>query len=174
MSGLQPNPRLLEKKQYNPHLQEWGQGIAKQLETDLPSTAVMEGKISTSQKGFLPTEGCAEHSFTMESLICDTKRRRKDVRILWLYLRNAFGSVSHELLWFMMKRLEVPQPFIDLCQEIYQESSQRIRSGNSYTSDIPINVRIKQGCPLSPLLFNLALEAVLPILNQCSPRYHSP
>ncbi len=59
-------------------------------------------------------EGCAEHSFTMESIIEDAKRRRKDPRIF----RNAFGSVPHELLWFMMRRLKVPAQFITICQVI--------------------------------------------------------
>ena len=137
----------------------------------LAAWAVLEKKISPSQKGFLPVEGCFEHSFLMESLMCDAKRRRKDVRILWLDLRNAFGSVSHDLLWFMMNRLQVPTPFIDLCKSIYAGSSQRVRCDEGFTDDIPVNVGIKQGCPLSPLLFNLALEALLPALDRATSGY---
>ena len=141
--------------------------MAKRLAT----WAVMGGKISACQKGFLPMEGCSEHSFIMESVMSDAKRRRKDVRIMWLDLRNAFGSVSHDLLWLMMRRLQVPEHFIDLCQEIYTGSTQRVRCKEGYTDDIPVSVGIKQGCPLSPLLFNLALEALLPALNARSTGY---
>ena len=133
--------------------------------------ATLEKKISPAQKGFLPVEGCFEHSFLMESLMCDAKRRRKDVHILWLDLRNVFGSFSHELLWFMMNRLQVPTPFIDLCKSIYAGSSQRVRCGEGFTDDIPVNVGIKQGCPLSPFLFNLALEALLPALDRATSGY---
>lgn len=89
----------------------------------LASWALAEKKISSAQKGFLPMEGCAEHCFLMESLLCDAKRRKKDVRILWLDLKNAFGSVSHDLLWLMMRRLKVPEAFVDICREIYSGSS---------------------------------------------------
>ena len=105
------------------------------------------------------------HSFTMETKLTDFKGRRKDVRLVWLDLKNAFGSVPHELMWYMMQKMQIPQPFIDLCQEIYQGSTQRVRTKEGYTNDIPVKVGIKQGCPLSPLLFNLALEAVLPALK---------
>ena len=96
-------------------------------------------------------EGCTKHCFLMESLLCDAKRRRKDMCILWLDLRNAFGSVSHELLWFMMRQLEVPSTFIDICSEIYPESSQRVQCEAGSTEDIPLRVEISKGA-VSPLL----------------------
>ncbi len=132
----------------------------------LASWALAGKKLSSCQKGFLPMEGCAEHCFLMESLLCDAKRRKKDLRIMWLDLKNAFGSVSHELLWLMMQRLGVPTPFIHICQEIYAGSSQQIRCAAGFTRDLPLRVGIKQGCPLSPLLFNIALEALLPALDK--------
>ena len=89
----------------------------------LASWALAGKKFSICQNGFLPMEECAEHCFFMENLLCDTKRRKKDLRIMWLDLKNAFGTVSHELLRLMMQRLGVPTPFIDICQEISAGSS---------------------------------------------------
>ncbi len=65
------------------------------LSRRLASWALDHNKISRSQKGFLPFEGCTEHSFLLRSVLGDSKRRRKDVRIVWLDLKNAFGSVPH-------------------------------------------------------------------------------
>ena len=106
-----------------------------------------------------------EHSFLMESVLADAKHHRKDVRILWLDLKNAFGSVPHALLWRSIRQLGVPAAFIDIYREIYRGSSQRVRCSEGYTPEIPCRLGIKQGCPLSPLLFNLALEALLPALD---------
>ena len=115
-------------------------------------------------------EGCAEHTFTVESLLEDSKRKKKNLRILWLDLQNAFGSVPHDLLWFMLRFAGVPAHFIDLCREIYSGSTQKVR-GRSWTRDLPVGVGIKQGCPLSPLLFNFALEGILPHLMSSSVGY---
>ena len=131
----------------------------------LASWAIENKVISPSQKGFLPFEGCAEHSFILRSVLEDSKRRRKSVRVVWLDLKNAFGSVPHTTMWEMMNRLNVPTHLIAICKEIYHGSSQTIRGAEGATPLIEVNRGIKQGCPLSPLLFNLVLEGVLPALN---------
>ena len=137
----------------------------------LASWALQNKKISSSQKGFLPFEGCAEHSFLLRSALEDSKRRNKTLRVVWLDLKNAFGSVPHNNMWEMMNRLDVPQHFITICREIYEGSSQAIRSAAGFTDPLPVNRGIKQGCPLSPLLFNLVLEGVLPQLERTDDGY---
>ena len=79
--------------------------------------------------------------------------------------KNAFGSVPHETMWKMLESLSVPSHFVAICIEIFTGSSQRIRCKEGFTGDIPVKQGIKQGCPLSPLLFNLVLEGVLPELE---------
>ena len=127
--------------------------------------ASWDEKISKSQKGFLPFEGCFEHSFIMQSILQDSKRRKRNAQILWLDLKNAFGSVPHETMWKMLERLSVPSHFVAICKEIFTGSSLRICCKEGFTGDIPVKQGIKQGCPLSPLLFNLVLEGVLPELE---------
>ena len=131
----------------------------------LTSWAMIENKISPSQKCFLPMEGCMEHSFVLESVMSDGRWRRKDMRVLGLDLKNAFDSVSHELMWLMMKRLGLPVDFVELCKEIYCGRTLQVHCSSGYTREIPINIVIKQGCSLSPFYFNLALEALLPSLK---------
>ena len=71
----------------------------------------------------------------------------------------------------MMKRLDVPVHFISICQEIYHNSTQKVRSAEGCTHPIPVRRGIKQGCPLSPLLFNLVLEGILPNLERVEDGY---
>ena len=126
-----------------------------------------------------------EHSFSVQSLLEDSKRRRKNVRFLWLDLRNAFGSVPHNLIWRMLETSGVPPKFLRLCKEIYSGTFQHIRcSRDEFTSDIPLRVGIKQGCPLSPLLFvrslgyyksdNLEYSYVVPSLPTLEAMVHGP
>ena len=109
----------------------------------------------------MPYEGCFEHSFLMTSLFEDSKRSCKDLYVIWFDLKDAFGSVSHSVLFDMMSRLSLPKSFISLCRDIYNGSSSRIRTGSDFTDSIPLTVGVKQGCPLSPLLFNLAMQGML-------------
>ena len=136
------------------------------LARGLADWAIANGKINPAQKGFLPFEGCAEHSFILRSVIEDSKRRNRNVTIVWLDLKNAFGSVPHNTMWDMMKRIAIPTDFLHICRDIYLDSSQVIRSTAGTTPSIPLNQGIKQGCPLSPLLFNIVLEGVIPRMTQ--------
>ena len=44
--------------------------------------------------------------------MADVKRRHRNLRLAWLDIRNAFGSVPHQLMWTMMKHSGVPEDFI--------------------------------------------------------------
>ena len=120
--------------------------------------AISHKKISSTQKGFLPFEGCFEHGFLMHSAIEDSKRSHKDLRLLWLDLKNAFGSVPHHIMWDMMSRLSVPPSFIRICMSIYESSGHQVVTNEGKTRFIELKRGIKQGCPLSPLLFNCVME----------------
>ena len=68
----------------------------------------------------------------------DSKRRRKDVRIVWLDLKNAFGSVPHHTMWSMMEALKVPADFTSVCKKIYNNSSQGVRSTEGLADEIKL------------------------------------
>ena len=58
---------------------------------------ISNGYMSTSiQKGFIDhVRGCKEHQFKLVSAIRDAKVHQRSQSVLWLDLRNAFGSVDH-------------------------------------------------------------------------------
>eukprot|EP00731_Ephydatia_muelleri_P036820 Em0330g3a len=134
--------------------------------------AISSGAILPSQKGFLPYDGCVEHSFVLRSLINDSRRRKRNILLAWLDLRDAFGSVSHELLLLMMSRIGLCGKTLEIVGDIYQDSTIAIKTGrDSFTPDIPQRRGVKQGCPLSPVLFNIALEGLLRHLAACNYGY---
>lgn len=51
---------------------------------------------------------------------------------------------------------------VALIQDLYQGTTTRVRA-NGYLSDtIPIHSGVRQGCPLSPTLFNVYMDFVRP------------
>ena len=61
--------------------------------------AINGNVISLSQKGFLPYEGCLEHGFVLQSILQDSRRKKKSLNIAWLDLKDAFGSIPHTTLF---------------------------------------------------------------------------
>ena len=102
----------------------------------------------------------------------DSRRRKKDLLLTWLDLRDAFGSVPHQLILSLMKRLGLSGSVHEAVKDIYSHSTVDVRTGReSYTPVIPQNRGVKQGCLLSPILFNIALEVLLKYLSTSTTGY---
>ena len=131
------------------------------------------GAISTAQKGFVPGEGCLEHSFLVRSMMEDARRRHRPLYLVWFDLRNAFGSVPHDLIWFSMRKLGVPEEAVSILMDIYAESTFAVQTAEGATEDIPQARGVKQDCPISPLIFNLAIEGLIRGIQSSAARGYS-
>uniref|UniRef100_A0A914XTH4 Reverse transcriptase domain-containing protein n=1 Tax=Plectus sambesii TaxID=2011161 RepID=A0A914XTH4_9BILA len=141
------------------------------LAARLTKWCLENNRISTCQKGFLPYEGCVEHNFTLQTIIQDARRRRQRATIAWLDLRNAFGSVPHKTIFACLAWAGLSSTAINIIQRLYDGCSTRIRSAPGLTDSIPIKAGVKQGCPLSPIIFNLAVEPILRALANTNHGY---
>lgn len=102
----------------------------------------------------------------------DSRRRKRDLLLTWLDLRDAFGSVPHHLMLLLMERLGLSGSVLEVVRDIYSHSTVAVRTGReSYTPAIPQNRGVKQGCPLSPILFNIILEGLLKYLSTSTAGY---
>ncbi|ELR17604.1 Reverse transcriptase [Acanthamoeba castellanii str. Neff] len=137
------------------------------LSKRLISWAGKHNTFSASQKGFLPAEGCHEHAFVLRSVLDDARRHKQNVYLAWYDLRNAFGSVSHDLIAWCAAMLGLPRYLRDAIGAIYRHSALFVQVGDQETTGvIPMRCGVKQGCPLSPLLFNLCVEPALRCLRR--------
>lgn len=127
----------------------------------LSSWAQCNNIFSRSQKGFLPCEGCLEHNFLLTSVLQDSRRKRAPVCITWLDLSNAFPSVPHGVLMEMLSRTGVGPHTRNIIKDIYTDATMCVRTANGMTAPIQCNKGVKQGCPLSPILFNFVMEPLI-------------
>ena len=132
------------------------------LSSRISNFAIKKDLISPEQKSAKPAEGCHEHSFTLQSVIADCKRNQKNCFLAWLDLRNAFGSISHDTIYTTLEHMGFPESLISLIKDIYTDSSTVVRvRKDEETEPIPVNAGVKQGCPVSPILFNLTTELLI-------------
>lgn len=85
-------------------------------------------------------------------------RRRRGCRAFNLDQSKAFGKVNH---WYLATVLQASGFEPDICKWIsllYRFSSALVEVNRNQSSVFALSQSVHQGCPLSPLLYTLALE----------------
>ncbi|XP_031782201.1 uncharacterized protein LOC116416772 [Nasonia vitripennis] len=123
--------------------------------------AVANGRYSAYQKGFLEFEGCYEHNFVLQEAIREAKGGRKELVVAWLDLASAFTSVPHSSILQALEGHGLPSKARNIISSLYTGMTTRFHTAEGPTDPILIQSGVRQGCPLSPGVFNLTLEVVL-------------
>ena len=85
-----------------------------------------------------------------------------DKRIILIDFAKAYDRVGHDYLVRVLQKMQMPKQFIYRILNIYEESFFTVLTDEGHTEIIKYGRGVKQGDPLSPILFDIALE---PLLN---------
>jgi len=80
-----------------------------------------------------------------------------------LDFKNAFNSAGHSCLWAILRGLGVPD--VDFLEDLYSKSWMKIQVDTGCSAPIQLDTGTVQGSVLSPLLFDLFLNALLRLLD---------
>ena len=114
-----------------------------------------------SQRGFISLDGTMANAVILQSAIKTCRNNNKPYSIASLDLRKAFDTVPHTSIGRALERFRIDQRLKRFIMEGLTGCSTTIKAGKTSVPDIRINRGVKQGDPLSPLLFNLVLDEVL-------------
>ena len=102
-----------------------------------------------------------EHIYSVSAIMQDAILNRKPLMTIFIDLKNAFGSVSHRLIFDMLRVVRVPSFFFDYIQSFYSQLSVSIVSDHWETALIPFQRGVFQGDTLSPMVFLLVFNPLL-------------
>ena len=123
------------------------------------------GILSDGQAGFREDRRCLHQLLYLTSIIEDAHTFHRNLYVLYVDWANAFGSVDHSRLSFVLGLLGVPQDAIEVVGNLYSGASTRLRVPAGLTDPVAILRGTIQGDSLSPLLFLLYLEPLLQWLS---------
>ena len=74
---------------------------------------------------------------------------------------KAFDCVDPATLWNMMEEIGIPEHMVKVIRPLYANQEAKVRTEYGDTESFSIGKGVRQGCVLSPYLFNLYSEYIM-------------
>lgn len=131
------------------------------IKAELQAWMEGNGVLGELQNGFRRDRRLEDNLFVLTQCIEVAMAQKRPLWIAFLDIKGAYDNVDRELLWSLLEREGLGQDLLQLLQEIYNESEVQITwEGLKCTEPVITNRGLKQGCPLSPLLFMLYMAGL--------------
>uniref|UniRef100_A0A8C6P7M2 Reverse transcriptase domain-containing protein n=1 Tax=Nothobranchius furzeri TaxID=105023 RepID=A0A8C6P7M2_NOTFU len=75
-------------------------------------------------------------------------------------LMKVFDHISRRTLWGVLQEYGVPGPLIWAVRSLYDRCQSLVRIAGSKSGSFPVRVGLRQGCPLSPILFITFMDRI--------------
>uniref|UniRef100_A0A8C0T0Z3 RNA-directed DNA polymerase n=3 Tax=Canis lupus TaxID=9612 RepID=A0A8C0T0Z3_CANLF len=123
--------------------------------------------IHHGQVGFIPgTHGWFNTRKTINVIHHISKRKTKNHMILSLDAEKAFDKIQHPFLIKTLQSVGIEGTFFNILKVIYEKPTANIILNGEALGAFPLRSGTRQGCPLSPLLFNIVLEVLASAIRQ--------
>ena len=119
---------------------------------------VIENIISTDQSGFIKGRNISNLLRELADIIDYEKQEKSNTIILALDFRKAFDTISIRHMQNSFAYFGFGPEFIKWMKVILNQRTALIKNGGYLSREFNLERGIRQGCPISPLIFVLAVE----------------
>jgi hypothetical protein len=78
--------------------------------------------------------------------------------IISINAEKAFDKIQHHFMIKALRKLGIKRMYLNIVKAIYDKPTAKIILNSEKLKPFPLKSGVRQGCPLSPLLFNIVLE----------------
>ena len=117
-------------------------------------------ELSDVQGRFRKGRGTRDQIANICWIIEKAREFQKNIYFCFIDYTKAFDCVSHNKLWKILKEMEIPDHLTCLLRNLYAGQEATVRTGHG-TELFQIGKGVRQGCIMSPCLFNLYAEYIM-------------
>ena len=121
----------------------------------------VDEKLRDNQAGFRANRSCTDQITTLRIIIEQTLEWNSTAYINFVDYQKAFDSVDRTTLWKLMRHYGIPEKLVNLVSKSYEGTSCQVCHEGLLSGRFEIKTGVRQGCLLSPFLFNLAIDWIM-------------
>ena len=118
-------------------------------------------ELPCEQAGFRRGRGTRDHIANMRWMMEEARDFQQKVYMCFIDYRKAFDCVDHQRLWVVLMEMGTPMHLIVLLKNLYMNQEATVRTEFGETESFLIEKGVRQGCILSPILFNIYAERIM-------------
>lgn len=122
--------------------------------------SVLDKLISHDQTGYIKKRYIGTNLRLIQDTIEFSQKHQPDAVVVMLDFQKAFDSVEWEFLFRTMKKFNFGIEFINWIKVLYKNANFCVKNNGWISDSKAMNRGIRQGCPISALLFILVVEVM--------------
>ena len=113
------------------------------------------------QAGFRKGRGTKDQIANICCIIEKASEFQENIYFCFIDYAKNFDCVDHNKLWKIIKEMGIPEHLTCLLRNLYAGQEAAVRTGHGTTDWFQIRKGVRQGCILSPCLFNFYAQYII-------------
>ena len=115
----------------------------------------MNRELPDVQAGFRKGRGTRDQIANIHWIMEKAREFQKNIYFCFIDYAKGFDCVDHNKLWKILQEMGIPDHLTCLLRNLYASQEATVRTGHGTADWFQIGKGVRQGCILSPCLFNL-------------------
>ena len=126
-------------------------GVQQYINCELPDV----------QAGFRKDRGTRDYIANIHWIIEKARAFQKNIYFCFIDYAEDFDCIDHNKLWKILKEMGIPNHLTCLLRNLYAGQEAAVKTGHGTTDWFQIGKGVRQGCMLSPCLYNLYAGCIM-------------
>ena len=122
--------------------------------------------IHESQAGFIPGRSIFDQVKLTKLVVDYAETVEENGAIIALDQEKAYDKITHDYLWKTLAKYNLPASFIATVKSLYENAETKVMVNGVLSSSFKVSRGVRQGDPMSCLLFNIAIEPLPNMLRK--------
>ena len=123
--------------------------------------AKLDNELAPEQAGFRPKRGTRDQITNLRIIMEKANERKQPLYFCFIDFTKAFDMVQHGQLCLTKLDMGFPPQLVQLLRNLYKQQRAAVRTDNITSDWFRVKKGVRQGCNISPCLFNILAEQVM-------------